>query len=137
MKNTNRRRKSLFTTFAVLMFVAVWQGFAQTNGLATTNYVAHLTLPTDVITVYGFGSAFAALLHYAGVSTANIGYITLISHLVAKWVINYPLKNSNSKVANVISHIALEGSLPPADNSPAKETAPAQAAIPTQALPSK
>ena len=111
MKTPTNRRRSFFITFAFLMLACTWHALAQATNTpaATPPFVP----PTDVITVYGFGSAFAAMLHYAGVSPANIGYITLGLHFVCKYAINYPLKNSTGKFANIVSHIAIEGSVTP------------------------
>src|ERR1019366_7974494 len=105
-------KKSFWSLLFVATVLLSLRAFAQTNGAVPPPVIL------DPITVTSFSTALLALLHYAGLSPANIGYIGIALHFGAKWLIDYPMKNTTGKLASIVSHIAIEGALE--KESPAK-----------------
>ena len=97
------RQTKFFVTFAFLLCAAA--ASAQTN-LWVMPAPTLQPIP-DTMTVDNIWQAIMAVAHYAGFSAQEIGAVFLI----AKFLINYPLKNSNSQFANIVSHLAIEGSI--------------------------
>jgi len=123
-------------TFAFIFVFAACLVASHAMGDNTNIVVATNALPATVsltaaqppVVVDSIVSAFFAMLLFAGISKSNLVTIGIMLHFLAKYLTNYPMKNSTGPIANIISHLAIEGAL----DVPA---APVSTPVPTVTTP--